>query len=214
MRKRLASDLSRNPRAPASSTSLTRVSVSCIVKIRISTPGTLARICLVASTPLSAGRLKSRTATSGRVARALSIASIPSEASAATSQPGCDSRIVRNPARTTSWSSAIRIRIIEPLEAQQMVPSSDLEARDRAGGLPAPARARAPPLGPETSPKLFADDGREKHRQRRAAVARRLYKRVVRELRPAGPPANGFRSRFKAGFVHAGAILEPAILLH
>src|SRR5215203_4098484 len=113
IRKRLASDLRRNPRAPASSTSLTRASVSCIVKIRISTLESLERICRVASTPLSVGRPKSRTATSGRVARASSTASLPSDASATTSQPACDCRIVRSPARTTSWSSAIRIRVIQ-----------------------------------------------------------------------------------------------------
>src|SRR3954454_6795770 len=100
--KRLASDFKRNPRAPASSTSLTRASVSCIVKIRISTLGSLERICRVASTRLSAGRPKSRTATSGRVATASSTACLPSEASATTSHPACDCRIARNPARTTS----------------------------------------------------------------------------------------------------------------
>src|SRR5215207_1415883 len=87
--------------------------VSCIVKIRISTRESLERICRGASTPLSVGRPKSRTATSGRVARASSTASLPSDASATTSQPACDCRIVRSPARTTSWSSAIRIRVIQ-----------------------------------------------------------------------------------------------------
>ncbi len=51
----LASDLSRKPRAPASRTSRTRLSVSCMVKIRTSTPGTRLRICRVASTPFTSG---------------------------------------------------------------------------------------------------------------------------------------------------------------
>src|SRR5215207_10549466 len=98
--------------------------VSCIVKIRISTLESLKRICRVASTPLSVGRPKSRTATSGRVASASSTASLPSEASATTSQPACDCRIARNPARTTSWSSAIRIRVIGVPRAEAGGPRS------------------------------------------------------------------------------------------
>src|SRR5215208_6381595 len=137
MRKRLASDLRRNPRAPASSTSLTRASVSCIVKIRISTLESLKRICRVASTPLSVGRPKSRTATSGRVASASSTASLPSEASATTSQPACDCRIARNPARTTSWSSAIRIRVIGVPRAEAGGP--------RSGGTMLDLFSRIPP---------------------------------------------------------------------
>ena len=67
---RSAADLRRNPRAPTSSTSLTRASVSFIVKdqdLDSRKPG-------ADSTPLSVGRPKSRTATSGLVATASSTA--------------------------------------------------------------------------------------------------------------------------------------------
>src|SRR5262245_50386355 len=50
-------------------------------------------------------------ATSGLVSTALAIASFPSQASAITAQPSCDSRIARKPERTTSWSSAMRMRV-------------------------------------------------------------------------------------------------------
>src|SRR5215470_2231558 len=48
---------------------------------------------------------------SGLVSVALVIASLPSAASATTSQFGCEARILRRPERTTSWSSAIKMRI-------------------------------------------------------------------------------------------------------
>src|SRR5262249_26177848 len=52
------------------------------------------------------------TATSGFVSSAFSTASFPSPASATTCQFGWASTIRRNPDLTTSWSSAIRIRIM------------------------------------------------------------------------------------------------------
>src|SRR5215471_18931112 len=52
------------------------------------------------------------TATSGFVSSAFWTASFPSPASATTCQFGWASTIWRNPDLTTSWSSAIRIRIM------------------------------------------------------------------------------------------------------
>jgi hypothetical protein len=52
---------------------------------------------------------------SGRVASALSTASLPVSASPTTSQPSSASKIDRTPDRTTSWSSAIKMRVIARL---------------------------------------------------------------------------------------------------
>ena len=52
------------------------------------------------------------SATSGRRVRARSSASWPSPASPTTSMSSCASRIIRKPARTSAWSSAMSTRII------------------------------------------------------------------------------------------------------
>src|SRR5829696_2488757 len=62
-----------------------------------------------------------RAGSDGKLDRLLAVGSFRDDL-----QPACDCRIVRNPARTTSWSSAIRIRVIG-------VP------RAEAGGGPDPA---------------------------------------------------------------------------
>src|SRR5829696_4319680 len=153
----------------------TRASVSCIVKIRISTRESLERICRVASTPLSVGRPKSRTATSGRVAKASSTASLPSEASATTSQPACDCRIVRSPARTTSWSSAIRIRVIQVPRPRHECPSERCH--------PIPISKNSTCWNPY---KIRMQTLERKGRGRRARVPRtksRLFQRLVIHFR-------------------------------
>ena len=66
----------------------------------------------VASMPSSSGMRMSMSTTSGSSALAIVTASAPSEASPTTSRSSSASRIILNPARTSAWSSAIRMRTL------------------------------------------------------------------------------------------------------
>ena len=109
-RSRAASDFSTNPRAPASSASRMTWSESVMVSTMTLHPGLCWVSCRVAARPLRFGIPTSRITTSGFNSLAFSTASRPSVASPQISQPSCDCRSVHRPRRTTSWSSAIRIR--------------------------------------------------------------------------------------------------------
>src|SRR6516162_7334917 len=78
-------------------------------------------------------------AISGLVAKHLATASLPSTASATISHPGCASRIWHSPSLTTTWSSAIRIRVTAVIIPS--VPSRKLctfEVRTPLGETPSP----------------------------------------------------------------------------
>src|SRR5689334_19163537 len=66
----------------------------------------------VASMPSSSGMRMSMRTTSGSRRPAMATASPPSEASPTTSRSSSASRIILNPARTSAWSSAIRMRTL------------------------------------------------------------------------------------------------------
>ena len=83
----------------------------------------------------------------GAAGRAASTASRPSAASPTTSRSGSDSRIMRKPARTSSWSSAIRTLIVmraagsDPVAAPaDRVPAATLTA-DEGGAFAHPDQA-------------------------------------------------------------------------
>src|SRR4051794_3594001 len=66
----------------------------------------------VASMPSSSGIRMSMSTTSGSRSLAIVTALAPSEASPTTSRSSSASRIILNPARTSAWSSAIRMRTV------------------------------------------------------------------------------------------------------
>src|SRR6266498_1418784 len=86
-------------------------SPSYVVSTMIRASGISSRIAIVAWTPPTPGMRKSMSAISGRCSRNNCTASWPFAASAITIMSGCMSIMLRNPMRTTRWSSAIRIRI-------------------------------------------------------------------------------------------------------
>src|SRR3954465_10393936 len=65
-----------------------------------------------ASVPASPGSRMSMSTTSGSRSSAIVTAWAPSEASPTTSRSSSASRIILNPARTSAWSSAIRMRTV------------------------------------------------------------------------------------------------------
>src|SRR4051794_26098437 len=111
----------------------------------------------VASMPSSSGMRMSMSTTSGSRSSAIVTAWAPSEASPTTSRSSSASRIILNPARTSAWSSAIRMRTVisgvssgkaergyprsgmlrPPIESD---PGADLEA---AAGAPARVQVAA-----------------------------------------------------------------------
>ena len=74
----------------------------------------VARICRVAASPSSSGMRMSMSTTSGSKRAAFSIASSPLPASATTSMSSSAENSIRNPARTSDWSSATSTRIVMP----------------------------------------------------------------------------------------------------
>src|SRR5581483_5004748 len=104
-------DFDTQPRAPASSASAASCSESWTLKRSTSISGNAARICRVASTPFRSGIEKSRMATFGPSWRARPTASAPLRASPHTSQSARVRSRSRRPCSTTSWSSAMRMRM-------------------------------------------------------------------------------------------------------
>jgi len=99
--------LSRKPLAPARSARYTNSSAPNVVSMTTRVPGLSTMMRRVASIPSTRGILMSITATSGLVRAAASAAAAPSPASATTRRSSALSTSTRNPARTSSWSSAI-----------------------------------------------------------------------------------------------------------
>jgi hypothetical protein len=104
--------LSRKPLAPTVRAWYTYSSRSKVVRITTREPDPAATIWWVASSPSRLGMRMSISTTSGRSRRVAATASTPSPASPATSRSAWVSRIIRNPARTSSWSSASRTRTV------------------------------------------------------------------------------------------------------
>src|ERR1700722_1415852 len=109
-KSRAASDFNTKPRAPASRASRMTWSESVMVRTITFCWGFCCSSCRVAANPLRLGIPTSSITTSGFNCFAISTASRPSLASPQISQPSCDWRRAHSPRRTTSWSSAIRIR--------------------------------------------------------------------------------------------------------
>ena len=104
--------LSRNPLAPARSAWTTFSSASNVVRTRtVASARGRPRIRRVASTPSMTGIRMSITTTSGRRRRRRR-PRLPSAASPTTSISGWSSRIIRNPVRTSCWSSTSRTRMV------------------------------------------------------------------------------------------------------
>src|SRR3954452_17849933 len=106
--------LSRKPLAPARSASYTYSLRSKVVSISTRTGRSPAAAMMrrVASMPSSSGMRMSMSTTSGSRSLAIVTAWAPSEASPTTSRSSSASRIILNPARTSAWSSAIRMRTV------------------------------------------------------------------------------------------------------
>ncbi len=110
--------MSRKPLAPALSAAKAYSSRSKVV--RMSTcgasgsglPSSARQIRRVACTPSSRGIRTSMRITSTSVCRSFSTAWAPSPASAAISMSPCDWRIIRNPVRSSSWSSTSITRMV------------------------------------------------------------------------------------------------------
>src|SRR5438309_951885 len=101
--------------APACIASETLPSCKTLVSAITSTCGISALIRVIASIPSTWGMRMSISTTSGLNRRASSIASRPSEASPTTVIADSCSRNIRNPCRTSQWSSSTRL-LIEALD--------------------------------------------------------------------------------------------------
>ena len=106
--------LSRNPYAPARTAATTLSSSSNVVRTTTRTEASCGSVVIrrVAVTPSTSGIFRSISTTSGRSSRARATASPPFWASPTTAMSGADSTSIRNPARSSAWSSASRTLII------------------------------------------------------------------------------------------------------
>src|SRR3990172_9201001 len=93
--------------------SRTASSISAPLRMRMRVWGHCSRTCRAATSPFITGIFKSRSKTSGQRSRAFCTASAPSRASPMTSKPGSRRKTIARPLRTTSWSSAMRMRIAD-----------------------------------------------------------------------------------------------------
>src|SRR5689334_19164467 len=160
-------------------------------------PASSETIRWVALIPSIPGIWTSISTTSGRSASASSIAFSPSDASPTTLMSGSTDRIIRNPARTRSWSSTSRTRIassvIEP-SSQRLVqhrvvqrdPDPDPESSHGPGADLALAAEQADPFPDPDMAEPAAD-----RRVLRAAVVEyfeldRVTEITQREMRAAG----------------------------
>src|SRR5213080_3118978 len=106
--------------------------------------GSFCRSSRIAPTPSSTGMTRSIRITSGVSSSASVIACRPSSASPTTSIPSCSSRNVRNPSRTTAWSSTSNTRIDSATRGHLQL---DLGSAARRGvDLEPPAEAARPLL--------------------------------------------------------------------
>src|SRR5258706_13559544 len=101
------------PDAPAFKTSLTNCRLECIDRISTFTPMSIATIWRVASSPFKSGMAMSIRIRLGVSLRTRSTASRPLSASPTISTFGSRSSTPRSPARTTSWSSARMMRMVD-----------------------------------------------------------------------------------------------------
>ena len=111
--------------------------------------------------------------TSGRWRRVSRTAASPSAASATTSMSGCASRIIRNPARTRAWSSAMTTRRRGPVTAFRL-------------GRPSAVRAAATP-GPRTHRRAGDRPRADRRRATRARASRPGPDRCPSPSAVAGP---------------------------
>ena len=156
--------------------------MSCIESIRIAHSGLYSRIRRAACRPVSFGIEMSRIARSNRAAARSATASAPSPASATTSKSTSSSRIRRRPARTSVWSSAMRIADRHRRSRAVAVREPDLGAARRRGARRAgrrrssSARSRMPRIPPAVLRRRRAmPDAR---RRATAQLARRRRRRA------------------------------------
>ena len=101
-----SASLSRKPLAPARSAAWAYSSRSKVVRISTRLVSPCSTISRVASMPSMPGIRTSISTTSGASRRVSSSASRPSAASPTTDRSSCDSSTIRNPIRSSGWSSA------------------------------------------------------------------------------------------------------------